>query len=523
MTGIIDRRYSVAEGISVKAPVRAATTANITLAGEQTIDGVAVTEDERVLVKDQTDATENGIYEVSTGNWGRSRDFDGALDAVLGTRVFVTAGTTSGGFEFYVSAPSVSPPDSIDFDTDEISFTRLTPPATDDSGPSVLRYIPTGLHSAIAAGTNTTPLTTYIQTALTAEPELWFPKGTYLSGGLTAPSGCRLLRGPGELEATGTFAGWPSTSFLNVSNTTDLTIIGLKFSVNKTTYSSSNVIGAGTATRLRILHNTIAAGGNISIGLFTCTDCVVSGNYVAEFNQNGLHAQDGSGNQFTHNRIIGDITITGHTTQFLTEDDLTVEDNFIYGGPVAGFGVYLQDVERALVARNQIRNTNNEGLAARGIDISVLDNHLVWDGSTSQDYGMSFNNTDSGNVTHRLVIKGNFIRGAGKTGIAVGGYCEDTEISNNTVLDVVGSLDASHCFGIEVGDPGVAAGAEICLRTVVRNNVIKLVTGNMTYAVKELDGADYSIIENNYAFGMLTGFNPVANGAHSLFQNNTNQ
>ena len=56
-------------GISWKAPARAATTANITLSGPQTIDTVSVIAGDTVLVKNQTNTAENGIYTVQTGAW----------------------------------------------------------------------------------------------------------------------------------------------------------------------------------------------------------------------------------------------------------------------------------------------------------------------------------------------------------------------------------------------------------------------------------------------------------------------
>lgn len=56
-------------GISWKAPAKAATTANITLSGPQTIDTVAVVAGDTVLVKDQTNPAQNGIYTVQTGAW----------------------------------------------------------------------------------------------------------------------------------------------------------------------------------------------------------------------------------------------------------------------------------------------------------------------------------------------------------------------------------------------------------------------------------------------------------------------
>lgn len=82
-------------GISLKAPARAATTANITLSGTQTIDGVALVSGDRVLVKNQTTASANGIYVVSAGAWARSTDADTSAKVVAGMTVFVTEGTVS--------------------------------------------------------------------------------------------------------------------------------------------------------------------------------------------------------------------------------------------------------------------------------------------------------------------------------------------------------------------------------------------------------------------------------------------
>jgi hypothetical protein len=108
----------VAEGTAVKAPCRVATTANVTLSGLQTIDGVTLVEHDRVLVKDQTTGSENGIYEASSGNWTRTRDFDGAYDIVTGTRVLVTSGTVNAEYEYYVSTTG-----DITIDTTSIAFT----------------------------------------------------------------------------------------------------------------------------------------------------------------------------------------------------------------------------------------------------------------------------------------------------------------------------------------------------------------------------------------------------------------
>jgi hypothetical protein len=66
---------AVAVGLRVHGNVAVATTGNITLSGEQTIDGV-LTSASRVLVKDQTDPKENGIYLSGAGAWARAEDMD---------------------------------------------------------------------------------------------------------------------------------------------------------------------------------------------------------------------------------------------------------------------------------------------------------------------------------------------------------------------------------------------------------------------------------------------------------------
>ena len=66
-------------GIDAKESVVAATTGNITLSNTQTVDGVALAVGNRVLVKNQSTASQNGIYIVSSGAWTRSSD------AVTGT------------------------------------------------------------------------------------------------------------------------------------------------------------------------------------------------------------------------------------------------------------------------------------------------------------------------------------------------------------------------------------------------------------------------------------------------------
>lgn len=77
---------------SVLASVRAATTANLTaLSGLLTVDGVALAAGDRVLVKNQSTASQNGIYIADAGAWTRATDAD-AEGELLRATVTVLAG-----------------------------------------------------------------------------------------------------------------------------------------------------------------------------------------------------------------------------------------------------------------------------------------------------------------------------------------------------------------------------------------------------------------------------------------------
>jgi hypothetical protein len=85
---------AVKTGLDVKESVKVATTANIaTLSGTMTIDAVGVVAGDRVLVKDQTTGSQNGIWVVATGAWSRATDADTEINP--GMFVFVEQGTAN--------------------------------------------------------------------------------------------------------------------------------------------------------------------------------------------------------------------------------------------------------------------------------------------------------------------------------------------------------------------------------------------------------------------------------------------
>jgi hypothetical protein len=106
-TDIANKQYVdyYAAGLSWKAPVTVASTANIaTLSGLLTVDTVVLAAGETILVKDQTNAADNGIYVVSSGAWTRSIGAD-VWEEFIGAIVFVVEGTQTGSAWFCTAQP----------------------------------------------------------------------------------------------------------------------------------------------------------------------------------------------------------------------------------------------------------------------------------------------------------------------------------------------------------------------------------------------------------------------------------
>lgn len=113
-----DRLDGLTASVAVKAPCRVATTANITLSGLQTIDGVTLVANDRVLVTSQTDASENGIWLAQAGAWSRALDFNGLRDVVGGTQIYVTSGTVNAGTIWRVAGTGTYSIGADDIDLD---------------------------------------------------------------------------------------------------------------------------------------------------------------------------------------------------------------------------------------------------------------------------------------------------------------------------------------------------------------------------------------------------------------------
>jgi hypothetical protein len=175
---------SVAAGLHLHEAVVAATTDNIAdlgigLEAGDTLDGVTLTQDDRVLVKDQTDAKLNGIYVVgASGAPVRADDLDETVEAFTGVHVFVMFGSVNIGKGFVITGDV-----NVTIGSENMNWTQFSSPSTKTFG--------TGLTTS-ANGLTVTLDVDYVSTALqNVQNELDLTQagaGLDIDGGYTADS-----------------------------------------------------------------------------------------------------------------------------------------------------------------------------------------------------------------------------------------------------------------------------------------------------------------------------------------------
>ena len=111
---------SIKQGLDTKDSCVCATTANITLSGTQTIDTISVSADDRVLVKNQSDASENGIYLCKSGSWVRTDDANANADVTTGLYTWIEKGSQSD------TGWILTTEGAITVDTTDLSFTQFS-------------------------------------------------------------------------------------------------------------------------------------------------------------------------------------------------------------------------------------------------------------------------------------------------------------------------------------------------------------------------------------------------------------
>lgn len=179
---------------NVKDAVETASTANIDLAtgGLLIVDGYQLADGDRVLVKDQTDTTQNGIYVASAGAWSRATDVDEDGEVITGMSVYVkqSSAAVGHGYMYVMNAqdPVVIGTDPITFvlqmevagtadqvSTDASGWSKLSgsdAQAALDSADSAISTLHSNADSVIGAGANATDLGPFNGSIISDNPDI---------------------------------------------------------------------------------------------------------------------------------------------------------------------------------------------------------------------------------------------------------------------------------------------------------------------------------------------------------------
>ena len=244
---------ATAVGLDVKNSARVATTEDITLSGVQTIDGVGVLAGDRVLVKDQSTASENGVYDVvSGGAWTRSED---AVQDELtsGSFVFVEEGSVNGSAGFVVSTAN-----PITIGTTDIEWSQFSGAGQITAGAGMTK-------SGNTLDVNTASSDRIVINANNIDLATHGTAGTY--NGLTIDAYGRAT----SFSTPTTLAGYSITDAQPLNDTLSL-ISALSFNANEMVYSvSSTELGTTslTAYARSLLDDSSATSARATLGLGT--------------------------------------------------------------------------------------------------------------------------------------------------------------------------------------------------------------------------------------------------------------
>ncbi len=213
-------------GLSWKQEVKAATTANIILSGPQTIDGYSAIAGDRILVKNQTTATNNGIYLVAAGAWTRTTDADSSSE--IGTATMMVQFGTVNKDTQWTCTNSANPVIGVD----NITFGQISGAGTYSAGTGLTLIGTTfAIDSTVVTLTGTQTLTNKSISGATNT--------------LSAIGNASLVNSAITINGSSTSLG----GSINVGTVTSVGITGAEFSITGSPVTVSGNIGLALAVQ----------------------------------------------------------------------------------------------------------------------------------------------------------------------------------------------------------------------------------------------------------------------------------
>jgi hypothetical protein len=502
-TDIANKLYvdTVAQGLDAKASCVAATTADITLSGAQTIDGVSIVAGNRVLVKNQSLSQNNGIYLCASGSWTRTTDAN-TWDALTSAFTFIEQGTTNADCGFVCTANAGGTLGTTALPWSQFSgagtftagtgltltgsvFSLTTPVAVANGGTGL-----TSLGSGVATFLGT-PSSANLAAAVTDEtgsgalvfatsptlvtPALGTPSalvGTNITGtasGLTAGNVTTNANLTGAITSVGNATSLGSFSSANLASAlTDETGSGANvFATSPTLVTpilgtpqsgtlssctglpiSTGVSGLGTGIATALAVNTGSAGAPVLFNgaLGTPTSGTVTNlTGTASININGtVGATAPSTGAFTTLSATGNTTLTGTGSGNALSIANTVAGNFS--------GVITQNLSTGATAFARSGNFNS----ANGVFLDLTSTGYSGAYLSGGPSGQSANLFTTANFPLVLGVNSSAIATISSTGLAVTGALS---ASGDVTLAATSNLVANKSVLIADGTAGTATGA----------------------------------------------------------------
>lgn len=505
------RRFGLVGNVAIKAPCLVATTANITLSGEQTIDGVACVSGDRVLVKDQTNAVNNGIYVVDTGAWTRDYDFNGPYDVVTGTIIVITSGTSNSNTSWRVSTTGI-----ITIGTTSISFASATftnsasiaylPAGTGAVATTVqakIRRISVDVQDYGAAVDGVTDDYAAIQMAITylnsvGGGVLTVPAGTsMLSQRVTGQTGIDIVGVPGQSIWKATAGNTDTVQLFALNTETNITITGMVFDGNSGSIGSANPLTQIFNCQNIILENNVWQNTKcIALNLSTTlTNLTVRNNRFYN-----IAFANGVGGTGFYQAIA--LSGTGHYNhQYINN----------YFENVSKDCLSVSSLTNAVIDGNIVKNSYSF-LYTNVIGCSdfVISNNVCHGSGPTNPTEIAPNAIDLPYLTNSVVI-GNVCDNWDACGIGIFTACENIIVANNVCTN--NAQDASVWpAGICVGRIGATTAPS---NITLINNICRDNQGAPTQTYGILIDADITNVQiiNNYLDGNVTSNLGVYTGA----------